>query len=205
MTKYCPSCGEENEDNSLFCGNCGKRLSKTHKRNNKFLILAVGLLLIAIAIIGFYAFVTLNNSNESIQNNLINSSNALEVSLPTIYTDKVPIGSNTEFSSDSKKLMAITSSDNFVITMTQKFEHSNFEVYEDPFVGYLTISPRSSDIKVISIEAKQGNGIDGFYWQKYNIDSKDETSISLGENIIANVYQDGNWGQLTYIIRYEKT
>lgn len=75
MTKYCSICGKDNDDNSTFCRNCGKRLSGMNSinsdnkgvtnRNNKILIGVIIILLIAIAIVGTYAFVTLNNENSS--------------------------------------------------------------------------------------------------------------------------------------------
>lgn len=175
--------------------------------NDKILIVIITVLLILIAIIGTYTFATLNNDNKDTNNNqetLANISNTSKNSSPTIYTEKVYISSNTNFGDGSRKLTAVTTSENFVITMIQKYEYVDFDI-EDPFTGYLTINPRNSDIKIISIEVKQGNGIDGFYWKAHSINSKGETTITLGENTLANVYQDGNWGQLTYIIKYEKT
>lgn len=74
MSKKCSSCGADNDDDSMFCRNCGKKLSGIHpvkndnvkkKNNEKILIATVVVLLIAIAIIGTYAFVTLNNDNDS--------------------------------------------------------------------------------------------------------------------------------------------
>jgi hypothetical protein len=79
LTKYCSICGKDNDDNSTFCRNCGERLSGMHsinsdnkgsdkgvtRGNNKILIGVIVLLLIVIAIVGTYAFVTLNNENSS--------------------------------------------------------------------------------------------------------------------------------------------
>jgi len=76
MTKYCPECGTENNDNSTFCRSCGKRLSNIHSMNkdtnttentlgnNKILIGAIIALILIVAVIGTYAVVTtLNNDN----------------------------------------------------------------------------------------------------------------------------------------------
>lgn len=75
MTKYCSICGKDNDDNSTFCRNCGERLSGMNsinsdnkgvtKGDNKVLIGVIIILLIIIAIVGTYAFVTLNNENSS--------------------------------------------------------------------------------------------------------------------------------------------
>nr|WP_302578854.1 zinc ribbon domain-containing protein [Methanobrevibacter arboriphilus] len=75
MTKYCSFCGKDNDDNSTFCRNCGERLSGMNsinsdnkgvtKGDNKVLIGVIIILLIIIAIVGTYAFVTLNNENSS--------------------------------------------------------------------------------------------------------------------------------------------
>ncbi|MEA4957826.1 hypothetical protein SDC9_46164 [bioreactor metagenome] len=74
MSKYCSNCGTENKENSTFCRGCGERLSKIHStsnnnslknENNKILIGIIIALIIIIAIIGTYAFVTLNNNENS--------------------------------------------------------------------------------------------------------------------------------------------
>lgn len=75
MTKYCSICGKDNDDNSTFCKNCGKRLSGMNsinsdnkgvtKGDNKVLIGVIIILLIIIAIVGTYAFFALNNENSS--------------------------------------------------------------------------------------------------------------------------------------------
>ncbi len=81
MSKQCSNCGTENEDNSTFCRNCGKKLQlhpinteiNNQKKNNneKILIVVIIALLIAIAIIGTYAFTILNNDNSDTGNILI--------------------------------------------------------------------------------------------------------------------------------------
>jgi len=177
------------------------------EKNEKILIIIIAILLIFIAVIGTYTFLTLNNDNNVEKNNQSNLTNISNTSInnpPKIHTEKFYIGSNTEFGSSSKTLSAVTSSDNFVITMTQEYTHANFDI-DDPFTGYLTIKTISPNIKIISIEVKQGNGFKGFNWKTHNINSKTGKTINLGKNTLANVYQEGNWGQLTYIIQYEKT
>ncbi|MCL2687000.1 MAG: zinc ribbon domain-containing protein [Methanobrevibacter sp.] len=81
MPKYCKDCGAENDDNSTFCKSCGKKLSEIHEinsdnkviggNNQKILIGVIVALLIVIAIVGTYAFVSLNNNdnNSDISNN----------------------------------------------------------------------------------------------------------------------------------------
>lgn len=75
--KFCKHCGIENDDNSTFCRNCGKRLSGIHStiingsvksgNNKKILIVGIITLLIAVTIVGTYAFVTMNNNEISRQ------------------------------------------------------------------------------------------------------------------------------------------
>jgi hypothetical protein len=73
LPKYCSKCGKENDDNSTFCRGCGERLSGIHSKsgndsgfasgNNKILIGFVVLLLIVVAIIGTYAYATMNDND----------------------------------------------------------------------------------------------------------------------------------------------
>ncbi len=70
--------------------------------------------------------------------------------------------------------------------------------------GYLTIKTRNGKIKIQSIKVKQGNGYKGFHWKTYKIKNKNKISLKLTKNNIANVYQEGNWGKTTYIIKYKK-
>jgi len=70
LPKYCKNCGTENNDNTTFCRNCGEKLSKINTpnsdnnimNNQKILSGAIVALLIVIAIIGTYAFLSLNNN-----------------------------------------------------------------------------------------------------------------------------------------------
>lgn len=82
MSKYCPKCGTENDDNSSFCETCGERLSQINKKNidnkssknEKILIGVIVVLLIAFIIIGTYAYVTLIDNNPISE---INSNNPI--------------------------------------------------------------------------------------------------------------------------------
>ena len=81
MTKFCPKCGTDNDDDSTFCRNCGERLSgintlntKKDNENNKIFLAAIIVLLIAIAIIGIYAVIGLNNNSDNIV--VVNDSNS---------------------------------------------------------------------------------------------------------------------------------
>ena len=75
MPKYCKNCGTENNDNTTFCRNCGENLSETptvnsnnnvrSESNQKILIGVIVALLIVIAIVGTYAFVTLSDNNSN--------------------------------------------------------------------------------------------------------------------------------------------
>ncbi len=80
MTKFCPECGEENEDVALFCAKCGHDLKdvdkriKTDKRaknSSKTLNLKslAGIILI-LAIIGIIAFSVIGNSNNNDSQNI---------------------------------------------------------------------------------------------------------------------------------------
>lgn len=78
MTKFCPECGEENEDVALFCAKCGHDLkdvdqrkkndkhAKTSKNALNFKTLAA--LVVIVAIVGIIAFSFTGNSNEDIGN-----------------------------------------------------------------------------------------------------------------------------------------
>jgi len=75
LPKYCKNCGTENNDNTTFCRNCGENLSETptvnsnnnvrSESNQKILIGVIVALLIVIAIVGTYAFVTLSDNNSN--------------------------------------------------------------------------------------------------------------------------------------------
>jgi Tfp pilus assembly protein PilV len=75
LPKYCRNCGKNNDDDSTFCRNCGERLSGIHSMNsdnnnvkngnNKILIGVIIALVIVVAIVGTYAFVTMNEDNSS--------------------------------------------------------------------------------------------------------------------------------------------
>lgn len=93
------NCGKENNDNSTFCRSCGKRLSEIHSMNsnnnvtngnNKILIGVIIALIIVVAILGTYAFVTLNNNNISDTNN-------------DTYINTVPSSSVNNISSENTK------------------------------------------------------------------------------------------------------
>lgn len=72
MTKFCPNCGEENEDAAVFCRSCGHDLkdvdqrmkSEKHARNKVgFLNLkTLAALVIIVAIVGIMAFSLTGNS-----------------------------------------------------------------------------------------------------------------------------------------------
>ncbi len=98
-TNKCMNCGKENNDNSTFCRSCGKRLSEIHSMNsnnnvtngnNKILIGVIIALIIVVAILGTYAFVTLNNNNISDTNN-------------DTYINTVPSSSVNNISSENTK------------------------------------------------------------------------------------------------------
>lgn len=99
MSKICSNCGKDNDDNSTFCRNCGKRLSGIHSMNsdntsvksgnNKILIGVIVVLLMVITVIGSYAYVTLNNSAE-------NSDSVNASSIDTIPDNSVSNVSNID-------------------------------------------------------------------------------------------------------------
>lgn len=110
MTKYCSKCGKDNVDNSKFCRNCGKKLSGINStnsndsftnRNNKILIGVIIALLIVVAIVGTYAYVTMNNDNSytSVNSSIGNSSNS---SVGDVNTTNESIDSDS-YSANSEK------------------------------------------------------------------------------------------------------
>ena len=80
MTKFCPECGEENEDAAVFCRNCGHDLkdidqrmkSDKHAKNKVgFLNLkTLAALVIIVAIVGIMAFSFIGNSNSNGSQNI---------------------------------------------------------------------------------------------------------------------------------------
>jgi len=46
MSDYCPNCGEKLKEDALFCANCGEKVSKKHNFLNKYVILAIVLIVI---------------------------------------------------------------------------------------------------------------------------------------------------------------
>jgi hypothetical protein len=103
LTKICPNCGKENEDDSTFCIACGERLSglnnintrkdsNTDNDNNKKIILigVIAVLIIAIAIVGVFALMAWN-SNENIDlfnnnaNNNVSTVSSSSIPLSEVY------------------------------------------------------------------------------------------------------------------------
>jgi len=95
LTKYCPKCGRTNDESSKFCKNCGEKLPGIHSMNSNrinndnnnsnngnknILIGLIVVLLIAIAVIGTYAFVALNNDSANTSTNEVSNSSVNEVS-----------------------------------------------------------------------------------------------------------------------------
>lgn len=110
MTKYCSKCGKENDDNSKFCGNCGEKLSRLHainkidKYNNKndinnkedkkqtILIGVVIVLLVAVAIVGAYAFMAMNdNINNDFSNDVGANLDTNNVDTASVTSSIIPL------------------------------------------------------------------------------------------------------------------
>lgn len=153
LPKYCTNCGKDNDDNSTFCRNCGKRLSGIHStnsdkisvknENNKILIGIIVVLLMVIAIIGSYAYVTLNNPDEtsdshndsSIKNISDNSVNNV-TNMNTKSWHKIGsfsgVGDDTIIVTSGKNRIKVVSSampiknyaDNYMFTTVTKNGHS---------------------------------------------------------------------------------
>lgn len=88
MTKECPNCGKENNEKSTFCINCGEKLAGQIygiKDKNKILIGVSIVLIILIAIVGVFAFMSFDDiekktelSNRTDVNQTENISDVLE-------------------------------------------------------------------------------------------------------------------------------
>jgi len=89
LPKYCGECGTENNNNSTFCRNCGKRLlrintadssknSHSHESNNrnKILIIIIVILTIVLAVMSVYILYNSSDNN----NLVVNNSSSLPVS-----------------------------------------------------------------------------------------------------------------------------
>lgn len=92
--EYCPHCGKENKKGSIYCRNCGNRLSAIgindsksflSENKSKLLIGTIIALLVVIVLVGTYAIVTSNKAPE--KNNVANSSFVGESSGPSPATE----------------------------------------------------------------------------------------------------------------------
>lgn len=63
MTKICEKCKTENQDNAVFCQNCGKELNKDKLKNKKTIIIICSIIL-ALFITGIG--IAISSSNNSI-------------------------------------------------------------------------------------------------------------------------------------------
>ena len=80
MTKFCPNCGEENEDAAVFCRSCGHDLKdvdqriRTDKRaktsSNALNFKSLAALVVIVAIVGLMAFSFIGNSNSNDSQNI---------------------------------------------------------------------------------------------------------------------------------------
>ena len=78
MTKFCPECGEENEDVALFCAKCGHDLKDVDQRmksgnhaktsRNAPNFKALSALVVIVAIVGIMAFSFIGNNTDDSQN-----------------------------------------------------------------------------------------------------------------------------------------
>ena len=114
MPKYCGDCGTENNDNSEFCRNCGKRLSKintgdTSKNNhspksdnrNKVLIIIIAILIIVLSIMSVYILYNSSNSNDLIVNNSSSHPVSDILNNTSQYSDNLNVLSKTVHSGES--------------------------------------------------------------------------------------------------------
>jgi len=100
LTKYCPKCGKNNNDNSTFCNGCGERLSviqgvhfpKDSSFGNKTIIGVIIVLAVILAVIGTYVFVSMNKPVDNV--NVDNSTAPTFTSFKSFnthdYTYKLP-------------------------------------------------------------------------------------------------------------------
>lgn len=80
MTKYCKSCGEELQNEALFCANCGEKASQKHKSFlNKYIVLAI-IILIVLAIFITSTFVLNQTQTVKVDN--------VEFQLPADYVSE---------------------------------------------------------------------------------------------------------------------
>lgn len=91
LVRYCPNCRTENEDGSIFCKNCGKRLAvspveNNNSKNNILIAIIIALLLI-LAMVGTYAFIILNDTEENTNTATFNKQPTSDVKKETPTTE----------------------------------------------------------------------------------------------------------------------
>lgn len=128
---------------------------------------------------------------------------SLTVGSVVAKAETVRIKSNTDFNDKAYMSVAKTTTKNFVISHTMKFTKKNYDFHSGSFVGYVSVKSKNPKIKIKSIQVKQKNRNlnKSFQWKTYKVNSNKKT-VKLGKNTLAMVYQDGEWGQRTYIIKY---
>ena len=126
---------------------------------------------------------------------------SLTISSVTAKTENIkPTNKNSKFYSDSYTHTIKTTTKNFIITHTMKYEKKMVDP-DSPFTGYVTAKSKNPKIKIKTIKIKQGNGYKGFKWKTYKINSNKKT-IKLGKNIMADFYEEGKGWKRAYIATY---
>ena len=78
---------------------------------------------------------------------------SLTIGPATAKTENIKIGDNSKYSESSKAMTVKTSTQNFIITHTLKFQKKDFDL-DSPFTGYVTVKSKNSKIKIKSLDVQ---------------------------------------------------
>jgi len=147
---FCKKCGHENEDDALYCENCGADLSSPQpsgmSKTNKILIIVV---VVLIASVGLTAGILLT-SKSPVTNNTTDNTSVTGTDPKTTTTTSNDPKTTTTTSNDPKLIDTGSTSGSDSSSGPFSFEWKTFEVDKDNLIIYSTYTIDSRSVKQTS-------------------------------------------------------